>query len=266
MAKKFGKWEYSEEELKRQLAEADKRGLKAEKTEPEVTAVRYDRNSNLIVLNLANGAAFSFPPNLVEGLADASPSEIADVQILPGGDALRWAGIDIDLGVPELVAGAFGTRAWMAQLGRVGGQVKSKAKAAAARENGKKGGRPQTVIYAKIGDKAKASLDASGCEKQVVMQGESVFQTLFAKTERCIPACVKRAGRYITMGTLVETGLLLQKDIITSLASKHADLKGALLVQSGRIISTAFVGSGTLFPETSKCIKEAEDAGISLVA
>ncbi|WP_219729955.1 hypothetical protein [Sodalinema gerasimenkoae] len=37
--------------------------------------------------------------------------------------------------------GIFGSRNWMAELGRKGGQKTSTAKRQAARENGKKGGR-----------------------------------------------------------------------------------------------------------------------------
>jgi hypothetical protein len=47
--------------------------------------------------------------------------------------------------VAGLVAGVFGTRAWMAELGRKGGSVTSEAKASAVRENGKKGGRLRKV-------------------------------------------------------------------------------------------------------------------------
>jgi len=46
--------------------------------------------------------------------------------------------------VPGLLMGVFGTRAWMAsELARRAGQAKSPAKAAAARVNGRKGGRPR---------------------------------------------------------------------------------------------------------------------------
>jgi hypothetical protein len=48
--------------------------------------------------------------------------------------------------VPALVSGLFGTRAWMTrELARVAGQSVSPAKAAAARTNGAKGGRPRKV-------------------------------------------------------------------------------------------------------------------------
>ena len=45
--------------------------------------------------------------------------------------------------VPGLVAGLFGTRRWMAEIGRRGGKRRTKAKALAARANGAKGGRPR---------------------------------------------------------------------------------------------------------------------------
>jgi hypothetical protein len=57
---------------------------------------------------------------------------------------LHWPTLDVDLYVPALVSGIFGTRDWMSkQLARVAGQAKSPAKAAAARANGAKGGRPR---------------------------------------------------------------------------------------------------------------------------
>jgi hypothetical protein len=59
---------------------------------------------------------------------------------------LRWASLDVDLYVPALVAGIFGTRSWMTrELAAIAGRSKSAAKAAAARANGKKGGRPRKV-------------------------------------------------------------------------------------------------------------------------
>ena len=40
-------------------------------------------------------------------------------------------------------SGLFGTRRWMAEIGRRGGKRRTKAKALAARANGAKGGRPR---------------------------------------------------------------------------------------------------------------------------
>ena len=81
------------------------------------------------------------PYNLLQGLESATPEQIAAVEVTPSGYGLHWE--SLDLGVPELIAGVFGTKAWMTELGRLGGQVKSAAKEKAARENGKRGGRPR---------------------------------------------------------------------------------------------------------------------------
>jgi hypothetical protein len=56
---------------------------------------------------------------------------------------INWEKLDVQMHVPSMVAGVFGTRQWMSELGRAGGSAKSAAKARAARENGKKGGRPK---------------------------------------------------------------------------------------------------------------------------
>jgi hypothetical protein len=57
-----------------------------------------------------------------------------------GTAGLHWEALDADFRVSGLLAGVFGTKAYMA---RRAGQAKSPAKSAAARANGTKGGRPR---------------------------------------------------------------------------------------------------------------------------
>jgi hypothetical protein len=52
----------------------------------------------------------------------------------------------VDHFVPGLLNHIFGTSRWMAELGRRGGSSTSATKAAAARANGKKGGRPKERV------------------------------------------------------------------------------------------------------------------------
>ena len=92
------------------------------------------------MVELANGCAFAFPPRLVEGLEHATEEQLAEVELLGAGSGLHWEALDADLSVPGLLAGLFGTRA---HLARQAGQATSPAKAAAARANGAKGGRPR---------------------------------------------------------------------------------------------------------------------------
>jgi hypothetical protein len=52
--------------------------------------------------------------------------------------------LDVDLHIPSMLEGFLGSRRWMAaQIGKLGGKASSEAKAAAARKNGKLGGRPK---------------------------------------------------------------------------------------------------------------------------
>ena len=91
-------------------------------------------------MELTNGCTFAFPPRLAQGLEAATDCQLAAVEILGHGYGLRWTALDVDISIPGLLAGIFGTRAYMARLA---GRTKSPAEAAAARANGAKGGQPR---------------------------------------------------------------------------------------------------------------------------
>jgi hypothetical protein len=86
---------------------------------------------------------------------------LAEVEVTPIGFGLHWEKLDADLGVPHLVMGIFGSKAWMRELARRGGSVTSAAKARASRENGKKGGRPPRTQLSKARVSAIARRAAS---------------------------------------------------------------------------------------------------------
>ncbi len=119
---------------------ASKRGALARAAEPRARSARYDRQLGRMIVDLVNECTFAFPPRLVQGLQAASDDELERVEILGDGYGLRWDALDVDVSIPGLLAGIFGTRAYMA---RRAGQSSSPAKAAAARANGTKGGRPR---------------------------------------------------------------------------------------------------------------------------
>ena len=123
-----------------QINSALDRGRTARREEPRATAARYDRRRGRIVVELMSGCTFAFPPGLAEGLQAASADLLAQVEILGAGSGLHWESLDVDLSVPGLLVGLFGTKAFMA---RRAGQATSAAKTAAARRNGAKGGRPR---------------------------------------------------------------------------------------------------------------------------
>lgn len=136
----------SKAELDREIDRALARGRRRAVTEPQAERAHYERRTGRVVVDLTNGCSFVFPARSLQGLAQATDAELADIEILGSGHGLHWPALDADFTVPGLLMGVFGTRAWMmSELARRAGQTKSKAKAAAARANGRKGGRPRRV-------------------------------------------------------------------------------------------------------------------------
>lgn len=122
---------------------ANARGRRAVAQGPVAVAARLEPGvARRIVVELANGCAFAFPADQAERLAGATEADLAVIEVSPAGLALHWPRLDADLLVPALVRGVLGSREWMSRIGRAGGQSKSPAKSQAARDNGKKGGRP----------------------------------------------------------------------------------------------------------------------------
>jgi hypothetical protein len=133
----------AERDFNREYDAAVKAAALSDKTEPRAAAARYDRRSNRIIVELRNGASFLFPPELAQGLRGASAGKLANVEITPSGEGLRWPDLDADFSLPGLMMGMFGNKAWMAEFARRGGSATSAAKAASSRANGRKGGRPR---------------------------------------------------------------------------------------------------------------------------
>jgi hypothetical protein len=123
-----------------QIDAALERGRQASANEPRARVARYDRRRRRVVVELTNGCTFAFPPHLAQGLETATDVQLAGVELLGAGYGLHWEALDADLSVPGLLAGLFGTGAYMA---RQAGQGTSPAMTEAARRNGAKGGRPQ---------------------------------------------------------------------------------------------------------------------------
>lgn len=123
-----------------EIEDASRRGRMAYLNEPRGVLAHYDRKEGRIVVELTNGCIFAFPARIGQGLENATDEELAQVELIGRGYGLHWEALDADLSIPGLMAGLFGTKSYMA---RRAGQQTSPAKAAAARMNGAKGGRPR---------------------------------------------------------------------------------------------------------------------------
>ena len=110
---------------------------------PLAVAVRYDRTSDTVVVDMNNGARLVIPQRLMQGLRHATPDQLRDGIVTGQGTTLTWPVLDADFTVMSLLRGVYGGPRWMSELARLAGSTKSPAKAAAARANGRKGGRPR---------------------------------------------------------------------------------------------------------------------------
>ena len=110
-----------------------------------VINARYEPASDAIRLTFRSGGSMMIPRRLITALARQPLSALRSISVSPAGDAVSWRALDVDVFVPGLVERAFGTRLFAAATGQRGGVRRTKAKAAAAKLNGARGGRPRRM-------------------------------------------------------------------------------------------------------------------------
>ncbi|MGB9988643.1 DUF2442 domain-containing protein [Pseudoduganella rhizocola] len=126
---------------------ANRRAVGKQGTYPTVVAARYDRRISRVVLSLDSGLDLAFSPRHAQGLEHARPRDLDVVEISPSGLGIYFPKIDADLYIPSLIEGFLGSKRWLAaQHGKAGGAATTSAKQAAARANGKLGGRPKKAV------------------------------------------------------------------------------------------------------------------------
>jgi hypothetical protein len=113
------------------------------RTGRRATSVSYDRRTGRIMMELTSGFVFGFPAKAIPALAKATPQQLARVTLSPSGSGLHWEELDADLSVPRLLLSSVTRSENLSELARLAGRARSPAKAAAARANGAKGGRPR---------------------------------------------------------------------------------------------------------------------------
>ena len=127
-----------------QFDAANHRGAEKRAGFPTVVSVRYDRRVARIVISLSSGLELAFAPKHAQGLENGRPADFSDAEVTPSGLGVHFPRLDADLYLPALLEGFLGSKRWLAaELGKVGGASVSTAKASAARQNGKLGGRPK---------------------------------------------------------------------------------------------------------------------------
>ena len=175
-----------EKELSANLARASRAGRRAAKTEPRAAVAAYRSQERALRIELTNGATITLPVKLISALKGARLKDLRAVEVLGRGGGLHWEGLDLDLSVPGLLSALFSGPEWLAELGRIGGRNSSAAKAAAARRNGRKGGRPRTRSR-KDSARGRFADEAARSEAEALSSGKgfelaATFDYLAART------------------------------------------------------------------------------------
>lgn len=124
-------------------ARANKRTKGPASKVPQAVYARFDRRLRRVMVQLDANVGIFFSPKEVEELAHGTPDQFAPIEISPSGLGLHFPKLNAHLSLPALLEGVSGSERWVAsQMGSRGGKSRSAAKTSAARENGKKGGRP----------------------------------------------------------------------------------------------------------------------------
>jgi hypothetical protein len=123
---------------------ANRRAMRLQSSTPRIITAHYDRTRGQVVIHLSSRMDLSFSPHDAQGLENAKPAQLEEIEISPSGFGMHFPKLDADLYLPGLLEGLLGSKRRMAsRLGQMGGVSRSPAKRAAARANGKLGGRPK---------------------------------------------------------------------------------------------------------------------------
>jgi len=128
------------------MRQATREAREREKTATKIRAARYDAANDLVVTELSTGATLGVPRRAIPGFAHAAPRDLADIRVDPGAESLWSDTVDDGVLLEQLIEIAAGEGLLKIVGGRISGRRRSTAKAAAARANGAKGGRPPLTI------------------------------------------------------------------------------------------------------------------------
>lgn len=131
---------------KDEIESANARAAARLRKTPCATNAHYERRRDRVVIGLNTGIEVAFRPRDAQGLERAKPDQLDTIEISPSGLGIHFPKLDADIYLPALLEGFLGSKRWVAaEHGKIGGSVSTTAKAAAARRNGKLGGRPRKV-------------------------------------------------------------------------------------------------------------------------
>jgi len=92
------------------------RARKFAKYDRRVVKAIYSKSTDRLRVVLDDGAVYSLPRTLIQGLGGAQERDLNRIQILGEGTGLLWPILDVAHYVPALLEGVYGSEKWMAAL------------------------------------------------------------------------------------------------------------------------------------------------------
>lgn len=135
----------SEAEFRKQIHDGAARSEILQKSEPRAKSAKVVAAGRALHIELTNHGVIEIPFDLMPELDEVSLAQLKDVEVDPLGKGLLWRKSGIGLDFSAILERVFGT-AFRSAAARHLGRRTSKAKAAAARTNGLKGGRPRKTV------------------------------------------------------------------------------------------------------------------------
>lgn len=93
---------------------ANQRARDLERSVPRIVAAHYDRKTGRVVIELSSNLIASVSAGDVEGLEEASASQLSEIEISSSGFGIHFPAVDADIYVPALLDGFLGSTRWMA--------------------------------------------------------------------------------------------------------------------------------------------------------
>lgn len=96
--------------FEKQFERANQRTRDLRARVPRAVAARFDRRTGRIVIELNSGLEVGFLPQMAEGLEQARPAELKQIEITPSGYGIHFPKLDADLYLPALLQGFYGSK------------------------------------------------------------------------------------------------------------------------------------------------------------
>jgi len=88
-----------------------------ERYDHPVAAVKYLKDLDAISMRFEHGVTYNIPRRAIQGLREASDSDLGSIEILGNGSGLYWPSLDVAHSVEGLLKGLFGSPSWMKLIG-----------------------------------------------------------------------------------------------------------------------------------------------------